>query len=347
MSDDATRQPLEGELLIPSGHPASARTAPRPQPSVEERLQSYRRRAVWLFLATIVTTFLAGTLTHLQLDLQHVGRSLVDAAVCGAAYSATIMSILVAHEMGHYLQARRYGVPATPPMFIPMPLPPLGTMGAVIVQGAGYTDRRTMFDIAVSGPLAGLVVAIPALAWGGRGLPIVDTSPGGLVFNDSLLTKWILALVNSPLPPGQDYMFGGTIQGAVFFAGWFGILITGVNLVPLGQLDGGHILYSLIGRHQHTVARYLFMAAVMYFVYALFTTAEFGWGVMLILVAIMGIRHPPTRDDRIPLDPVRQAIGWFTLALLFICFVPSPVSEYPETPAPSPASRQAEPAERP
>lgn len=317
---EAHRPPLEPELIIPAEHPAS------PPPTFEQRLERYHRRALWLFLATIVTTFLAGALTH---------GGLLE----GLAYSATIMSILVAHEAGHYLQAKRYGVPATPPMFIPMPLPPIGTMGAVIIQGAGHADRKTMFDIAVSGPLAGLVVAIPALFWGGQSLKIAPQTPGAMYFSDPPLVKWIVRMVNEPLPPGTDYMFEG-ISGAVFFAGWFGVLITGLNLVPLGQLDGGHILYSLIGKKQHDVARFLFIGAVAYFIASFFTGAEFGWGIMLVLVALMGIRHPPTRDDRMPLGTVRHVVGWFTLALLLVCFVPAPVSEYPEPQSPPKAEAE-------
>ena len=330
---EAQRQPLEPELIIPAQHPAS------PPPTFEQGLERYHRRALWLFLATIVTTFLAGMLTNLRTD-----KSFGYAAACGVAYSATIMTILVAHEAGHYLQAKRYGIPATPPFFIPMPIPPIGTMGAVIVQGAGYADRRIMFDIAVTGPLAGLAVAIPAIAWAAQYATSLQASPSGtvldeplMVLNQPLLVEWLVNAVNvSTNAPGLK--FEG-VPGAVFFAGWFGVLITGVNLVPLGQLDGGHILYSLIGKRQHDVARFLFIGAVAYFLASFFTGAEFGWGLMLILVALMGIRHPPTRDDRVPLGTVRYVIGWFTLALLLVCFVAAPVSEYPK-PKPPPKAGQ-------
>lgn len=221
-----------------ANHYREAYEYPRHTPRIPSRV----RTAAILFLATCLSTWVVGGLT----------------------YAVPLMMILLAHEMGHYLQAKRYGVPATLPFFIPMPFTPFGTMGAVIIQGAGYADRKALFDIAISGPLAGLVLALPITYWGLQNAVIIPPeaiAPNEATFGDPLILKWMIEAVHGPLAPGEE------VGGKMLFAGWVGIFITALNLIPIGQLDGGHILYTLIGKRAHTVAIGLLFAAVAYMIY--------------------------------------------------------------------------------
>lgn len=247
-----------------------------------------------LFLATCASTYLAG----------------------GLAFSAALLTILLAHEFGHFLQARRYGVPATLPCFIPMPISPIGTMGAVIAMQPGRGDRRSLFDIAITGPIAGL---IPAIFFSFYGLTqsqlfTIGEATVGTSLGEPLIFKAMVYLVFGALPEGQDVLLH-----PVAFAGWVGIFITALNLFPIGQLDGGHILYAILLRRSHHLAKammILCVAGVIYFGY-------WGWTIMLILLLLMGAAHPRTADDDAKLGRTRYILGW--LALLFMPFGFTPV----------------------
>jgi len=241
-----------------------------------------------------------------------------------------VMAILSAHELGHYLQARRYGVPASLPFFIPFPISPFGTMGAVIVQQSGVADRKSMFDIAITGPLAGLVLALP-LAYVGicnSKVETIEVLPGHVVriYSDPLLLQWMIRSVHGPLRPGEE-----VVSNPILFAGWVGVFITALNLLPIGQLDGGHILYCLIGRRAHYVARGLFLAAAATVAYnMLFGDRRFYlWILMLVLIWLIGTRHPPTANDSVPIGPVRVVLGWLTLMFVFVGLTPTPMYEIP------------------
>lgn len=238
----------------------------------------------------------------------------------GAIYSSCVMAILLAHEMGHFLQAKRYGVPASPPFFIPFPISPFGTMGAVIVQGAGKADRKMMFDIAVSGPLAGLVLAIPITYWGIVYSQIIDIPQQPLMpgsqYGDPLMIKWMAAAILGEYGPNQDIQLN-----PMLFAGWVGIFVTALNLIPVGQLDGGHILYTLIGKRAHVVAITLMFAAIGYMVW----NQNFTYMLILFLLIFFGPRHPPTANDDVPLGWPRIIIGWLTLAFIILGFTPDPI----------------------
>lgn len=242
----------------------------------------------------------------------------------GLVFAACVMSILLAHEMGHFLQARRHGVPATLPFFIPFPINPFGTLGAVILQDGGRANRKQLFDIAVSGPLAGLVIALPVLWYG------VSTSELGSVqpprpgqpwiwYGDPLLIRWIVEAVHGPYGFGQDIGLN-----APLFAGWVGIFITGLNLLPLGQLDGGHILYALIGRAAHYVAYTVMAGALCWMVYQ----QRFDYALMVLLLLVFGLKHPPTADDRVPLGWPRYLLGTATLAFIIVGFTPTPIIQF-------------------
>lgn len=249
----------------------------------------------------------------------------------GMTYSAAVMGILLAHELGHYLQALRYGVPASPPMFIPMPLPPLGTMGAVILQGSGFANRKVLFDIAISGPLAGLMIALPVAWWGLQSSTVMTIAPtqGALIFGDPLILEWMYELRHGPLAPNQE-----VVLNPLLHAGWVGIFITAVNLVPIGQLDGGHILYTLIGRKAHWVAYGIVAGAVSWMV----ATKNPTFMLMILLLCGFGLRHPPSSDDTVPIGKFRTALAWLTLAFVPIGFTPVPFMtiEAVEVPATAP-----------
>ncbi|GAB4135140.1 MAG: site-2 protease family protein [Planctomycetaceae bacterium] len=260
------------------------------------------RKALFLFIATCLSTWFA------QRSLE---------------YTFAVMFILIAHEMGHFLQALRYGVPASLPYFIPMPITPLGTMGAVIVQGSGVADRKQMFDIAITGPLAGLVVALPILYFGLLQSEIQEIKPGPdvLRFGDPLILQWMAEYIHGPIPEGHDIMLT-----PLLFAGWVGILVTALNLIPIGQLDGGHILYCLLGKRAHLVAMAILWVAIVYMI----ATENIAYSLMIVLLLFMGPRHPPTRDDTVPLGWFRIILGWLTLAFIFVGFTPNPIMAVPQ-----------------
>jgi membrane-associated protease RseP (regulator of RpoE activity) len=344
---DAPREPLEPELLPRPGEqfPEGPSFFPRDDERGFSPPPPPRRPKRWppllLFILTCVTTFAAGydmfpagqVLVNPQTREVVVRKDVPQSIVNGLMYSLGVLAILVCHEMGHYLQARRYGVPASLPFFIPMPVGPFGTMGAVIFQQAGTADRRSMFDIAISGPLAGLVIALPIAWWGIRNSQIMAVPPGGVVqvFPDPLILKWIVRYYFGELGPNQDIQIN-----PLLFAGWVGIFITGLNLIPIGQLDGGHILYCLLRRRAHAVARWLFRgAAGIVAINSFFGDQRYsGWWLMLALLWMIGTRHPPTADDRMPLGTGRIILGWLTLAFIIVGFSPRPPYEVHSHPVP-------------
>lgn len=248
-----------------------------------------------LFLVTCWSTWSAGSLS----------------------YAFAIMTTLLAHELGHYLQARRYHVRASLPYFIPMPGSPIGTMGAVIAMQPGIGNRRTLFDIGVTGPIAGLVPALIFSVIGIYGSAFVPIAahPGVMRLGEPLLFKFLSYLVHGPAPAGYELALH-----PIAFAGWVGIFITALNLIPIGQLDGGHVLYSLLLGKAHAVARGLLLAAMV----AVVMFGYWGWILMLLLLMWMGPIHPPTADDSVPLGTTRTIIGWLSLAFVPLGFTPVP-----------------------
>jgi membrane-associated protease RseP (regulator of RpoE activity) len=237
--------------------------------------------------------------------------------VGGWAYSIPLLVTLLCHEFGHFLQARRWRVTASWPYFIPIPAPPLGTMGAVIRMRGHMGNRRALFDIGISGPLAGLV---PALAFSIIGLtqstvaPVVQAD-GVRSLGTPLLFQWLGDWILGPMPPGHDIYLH-----PMAYAGWVGIFITALNLMPIGQLDGGHVLYALLRRKAHIVAQVLLVGALV----AIMVTNNWEWSLMLLLLFFMGPNHPPTADDNMPLGTGRTILGWLTLGFIFIGFTPHP-----------------------
>ena len=240
----------------------------------------------------------------------------------GVIYMGCVLAILLTHEMGHFVMTVIYGVRATWPLFIPFPISPIGTMGAVIAMDGSKADRKEIFDIGLAGPLAGLVVAIPIM-WIGASQLDLSTAPAGPRFGLPLAVQFVM----QHLHPGdnQSHVAVAVNQLNPFFmAGWVGLLVTGLNMLPVSQLDGGHVTYALLGRKAHWVAR-LFMLAVFIgmglFWYLKGTFPP--WLPMAILVMLMGTDHPPTRDDTARLGWFRIVLGALSLLIPVFCFAPN------------------------
>ena len=193
-----------------------------------------------------------------------------------------------------------------------------------------------MFDIAVSGPIAGLIITIPVLWYGIQSSQYEPRPPViGLEFGEPLLVKWMMYALHGPEPKEQVFMLN-----SIGFAGWVGVLITAMNLLPVGQLDGGHILYTLIGKPAHFVAYGVIGVAVFY----MLKTQNYSFTLLLFLLLMTGPKHPPTRNDKEPIGVVRHVIGWLTLSFLIIGFTPNPIivpdssGAQPSTPAETPTA---------
>lgn len=287
-----------------------------------------------LFVLTVASTFF-------------VGAELVEGAggpLRGWVFAVPLLAILVTHEMGHFLQAKRHRVHASLPYFIPLPLPPLGTLGAVIAMRGRIKSRDALFDIGASGPIAGMIVAIPVLAWGLHLSAVEPIPPHGVDEGQSIFYLLMKRLVLGPIPSGHDVFLHPTA-----FAGWAGLFMTMLNLIPVGQLDGGHVAYSLFGPKQDSYSRRIRFSllgiaalvgawsafgawrkheAARSIAAALFTGANWiVWFVLLtVLVRASGGKHPPTDDER--LSPARRLAAWATLALFVLLFMPIPLSQH-------------------
>jgi membrane-associated protease RseP (regulator of RpoE activity) len=293
-----------------------------PLPSVEPVIRSPRqpparlRMQSLLFLVTCLTTFAAGAVGWEPLLLgvdEGIAERIAANWPRGLAYAAAVMAVLAAHEAGHFIAARIHGIPATLPFFIPVPVLLTGTMGAVIGMEGSRASRRQLFDIAIAGPLAGLVVALPLLALGMRTGEVAESNPFAL----PPLARWMLAIVR------PDIAATGTIApNASFMAGWVGLLVTGLNMLPVSQLDGGHISAALFGRRGNWVARGVLLAAIA----AIVVLGSYNWVVMVVVVALIGVDHPPIRDDGRPLGPLRTALGIVSFLIPMVTFMPEPLA---------------------
>jgi membrane-associated protease RseP (regulator of RpoE activity) len=280
---------------------------------VEQANQPQRRVGLplILFVATCLSTFWTGAVGLQGLlvfdDLRNLFPVIQNADWGGGlVYMSAVMSVLLAHEMGHFLMTLRYGVPASWPFFIPM-LPPIGTMGAVIAMQGSKADRKQLFDIGLAGPIAGLLVCVPVLCLG-----IYLARPGISPFQQPLLTQLLVPLIRPDLA-------GAGLQGnPLLMAGWVGLLVTGLNMLPISQLDGGHVTYALFRRGAHVLAYAFLFVAIVFVVWKSWT----HWVLMLALVVLIGVEHPRTANDNARLGPMRVALGLLSLAIPALCFAP-------------------------
>jgi Zn-dependent protease len=273
---------------------------------------------IFLFVATCFSTYAVGASGRLQyfgpvLGLDYELGRIVD----GFIYMVAVMGILFSHEMGHFLQAIRYRVPASLPFFIPMPFSEIGTMGAVISMQGSQANRRQLFDIGLSGPWAGLIVAVPITIVG------ILTAHYAVVpagtpqeFADPLIFRALMKVLRPDLPLNSELFLNPLLM-----AGWVGMLITGLNMLPVSQLDGGHVIYALFGPASRWVARGFLLVAGAYIV----LSGNFVWTLMFVLVTLIGCDHPPTADDQVKLGPVRWWLGAISsVAIPVLCFMPNP-----------------------
>lgn len=266
------------------------------------------RLNIILFLATIVTVFLAPVIddwNFKQLNDSNFIYGRVE-------FTVFLMTILLFHEFGHYLAGRRRGVLMSLPYFIPAPNF-VGTFGALIKSRSPFTCRRDLIEVGAAGPIAGFVVSVIALIIGLYGTQAMVPAGDGLTFGDSLLIKSLARIIVGPIPEGYDYALS-----PAGFAGWVGLFVTMLNMLPIGQLDGGHIIYGLAGRYQHRIAR-IFIVIMM-----ILGFWWHGWWLLGILILLVGINHPPTLDNEKPLSPVSKAMGIAALIIFIICFLPVP-----------------------
>ena len=242
----------------------------------------------------------------------------------GLWFSVPFLSFLSAHEFGHYFAARMHGLRPSLPYFLPAPLPMTGSLGAVIVFRGQFPNRRVLFDFAAGGPLAGFVVAVVALACG-LAWSTVEKVPeqisGGYWMGEPLLFRWLSQLINGPVRDGWSLNLHPTAV-----AGWLGLLFTMMNLVPISQLDGGHIAYAALRRHSRwlTVAG---LAMLAFFIVWLHAYSWVLWLVLLlVIIRLVGWEHPASLDDDAPLDPARIVLALLLVAIFVLCFMPVPLS---------------------
>jgi membrane-associated protease RseP (regulator of RpoE activity) len=305
------------------GYAALDRDYVPPAPEPDVRRHPIVRHLV-LFAATVVMTTVAGAGYYLNFAAGTTGQapSLSGWSVYlnGLWYSAAVLAILGAHEMGHYVACRYYRVDASLPYFLPSPFL-AGTLGAFIRIRQPIPDKRQLFDIGIAGPIAGFLVAIPVLFIGLELSSIVKAPTSGVVqeFGEPLLLKGLAALV---LGSPSD---GFTINAHPFvFAAWFGMLATALNLFPFGQLDGGHIAYAVLGRRSTQVS-YATLACL--FGLSFVSSSWIVWTVLLgLMLYFLGPNHPRTYDEDMPLDAGRLWLAAFAVVMFVLCFTPAPVT---------------------
>ena len=263
-----------------------------------------------LFAATFLTTTFAGAIQQGVSPLkQPLGM------IHGLPFSITLMAILLVHEMSHYLASRAHKVPSTLPFFIPAPSI-IGTFGAVIRLKGAIWDRRALLDIGASGPIGGFLLALPALILGLAMSKVVPGGggEGGFILGDSLLMMLVERIVLGDLPVEADI-----ILHPIAFAGWIGMFVTSLNLLPVGQLDGGHIAKALFPDHFDIIARVVHLSLLIMGV--LFWE---GWLIWALLLVFIGVRHPPVLLPHISLDERRRKVGYYALIIFVLTFVPAP-----------------------
>lgn len=268
-----------------------------------------------LFLLTFATTTLAGAFLYGQPPFS-------SALLNGLRFSVPAMLILGVHEMGHYWMCRRYGVAATRPYFLPAPpfLTPFGTFGAVIRIKEPIREKKMLIDIGAAGPLAGFFTTLPFLFYGvTRAAPITSPdAPGALTY---LFDYPLLVRLAQDLTGAGRYTSATVHEDPTFMAAWFGLLVTAFNLLPIGQLDGGHVLRAATGRLQPIVSYGVVVLAL-----AAVFRGGYAWGFFALIVTVfVGVGHPPLDDDDRPLDYGRKLLALACLAVFLLCFMLVPI----------------------
>jgi len=321
-------------------------------PLVERRAEALPlppvRNNLLLFAVTVVSMLYAGAVFSAAangvMDERSVVEQLADLRflASGAAFAVPLLAILVTHEFGHFFAARYHRVPASFPFFIPFPAA-FGTLGAVILMRDTIRSRKALLDIGASGPLAGMVVALPVLVYGLTLSPVQPVTGPAMQEGQSILYLLVKRLVLGPIPDGYDVFLHPTA-----FAGWAGLFVTMLNLLPVSQLDGGHVGYALLGEAHHRVAgwfkhglRLLFLGSALYFVVPVLRGTSnlplwvaiqnsWFWLFWLIVLTVLGglsgsPDHPPCEPGE--LNPWRKAVAWGCLGLFVVLFMPMPFTQ--------------------
>lgn len=315
---------VEVEIIGPDGLPVGVIRRRPPSP-----------RRVWLhvllFLLTFASTTLVGGLTTAELPAETRLPPLQEVAaqpwlllsflltpqvlLAGLGFSIPLLTILLAHEMGHYLACRVHRLDASLPYFIPAPFG-IGTLGAFIRIRSPLSGKRELLDVGAAGPLAGFIVALPVLAVGiALSHPTMTPIEGSYFeFGEPLLLRLLESLIHRGAPPGADLLLH-----PIAFAAWFGVFVTALNLLPFGQLDGGHIGYAMFGSwHRKAAWPLLVVLVILGFIWT-------GWWLWAVIALVMGVRHPRLPDEALPLDPRRRAVAWLCFAIFLLCFTPEPI----------------------
>lgn len=304
----------------------------------------------WLPLLMVVITFVTTLISGTHWILGFGTHEITELSV-GFAYSLSILFVLGCHEFGHYFASKAHGVHTTLPFFIPFPPIPgfinFGTLGAVIKTKQPITTKKALFDVGVAGPIAGFIASVGVLIYGFTHLPgeeyILSIHPDyfsssygqdtlNLMFGDSILFALLREIFTNPatdfIPPMSEIYHYPYLT-----VGWFGLFVTAMNMVPVGQLDGGHIIFAMFGEKKHQTIASISMLALIFLglidVVALITGAEIGFGWTgwlfwaLLLYFVIKVKHPPVADDT-PLDSKRMLIGYFSIFILIVSFTPSP-----------------------
>jgi membrane-associated protease RseP (regulator of RpoE activity) len=318
--------PASSDLTPAYDRPTTALASEPLYPTLPPEPRPPRRwRHLILFLLTVLTTILVGADHYASFYVDFGSRPLdlsgTEMILSGLWYSASILAILGAHEFGHYYACRYYGVDASLPYFLPAPLPLTGTLGAFIRIRQPIPGKRELFDIGIAGPLAGFIVAIPVLLLG-MSLSRVTELPAD--------TRGFVELGEPLLFQGAAWLFWGVPPEGysinmhpMAFAAWFGLLATALNLFPIGQLDGGHISYAVLGARSTMVT----LGTLLCLIGLTFVSSSWlVWTVLTVAMLIaFGPRHPRTTDEHIPLDRTRLWLAAVALLMFIVCFTPAPI----------------------
>ncbi len=288
---------------------------------------------ILLFVVTVFSTFFVGislSINYLYTDsiaqetqIPVTAEMVMDPQVLSLSfiYMVVLLGILLGHESGHFLACRYYRINATLPYFIPAPTL-IGTLGAFIKIKSPITRKKQLFDIGVAGPLTGFILSVPALIYGlslSKAVPpIPQEGDFVFIFGEPLILKIIGSVIFKDIP--SDF---NVFLHPVAFAGWVGILVTSFNLFPVGQLDGGHVSYALLGERSRRIGKFvLVLFVVMGFVFWI------GWFIWAFLLTFLGLKHPRIVDESVPLSPRRKLIGYLMVLIFILSFIPDPIKGY-------------------
>lgn len=265
---------------------------------------------IFLFILTLFSTLIAGAL-YTGIDLLKEPEKIYK----GLPFALTLMTILLVHELSHYFASKKHHTKATLPYFIPAPTI-IGTFGAFIKMKSPIMTRKALIDIGASGPIAGFIISLIVSMIGlylSKVVAIGETK-GAFGLGDSLLFRFLSIMILNYQPGFQDIALH-----PVAFAGWIGLFVTSLNLIPVGQLDGGHIAYALLGEKHFLLSNILIVIMVL-----LGLLLWEGWTIWAVLLIILGRRHPPVLQWEVPLDTKRRFIGWVSLTIFIFTFIPVP-----------------------